>query len=145
MHARKIRFNLLQYVTWRSGAQNISTGWIYSQVLDFLLSFLLSKITTACDIRNVRCLKNSLHSYNYSHHLTTLMFLPSTKRHCHFTISRNVWQFSLEVIIHHKLLGSPYRTRNPEKADLFYIPYYAAIACFCLKRKEGKLGWCATI
>jgi hypothetical protein len=31
-------------------------------------------------------------------------------------------QFSLEVIIHEKLKKNVLRTRNPEKADMFYIP-----------------------
>ena len=41
------------------------------------------------------------------------------------------WQFSLDIIIHHKLMFSPYRTLNPEEADVFFIPFYEASHCFC--------------
>lgn len=43
----------------------------------------------------------------------------------------NTWQFSLEVILHHKLLSSPLRVLDPAKADVFYVPYYGAASCFC--------------
>ena len=45
--------------------------------------------------------------------------------------ARDTWQFSLEVIIHHKLLLSPYRTFNIHEAHAVYVPYYAAADCFC--------------
>jgi hypothetical protein len=35
---------------------------------------------------------------------------------------RDTYQYALEVIIHQKLLNSPYRTKNPDEADLFYVP-----------------------
>jgi hypothetical protein len=38
-------------------------------------------------------------------------------------------QFSLEVIIHEKLKKNVLRTRNPEKADMFYIPAYIGLLC----------------
>lgn len=38
-------------------------------------------------------------------------------------------QFSLEVIIHEKLKKNVLRTRNPEKADIFYIPAYIGLLC----------------
>lgn len=40
-------------------------------------------------------------------------------------------QFSLEVIFHEKLLRSPHLTTDPKQATLFYVPYYAALSCFC--------------
>ena len=43
----------------------------------------------------------------------------------------DTWQFSLELLLHHKLLFSPYRTKDPAKADVFYVPYYAGLDCFC--------------
>lgn len=46
------------------------------------------------------------------------------------------WQFNLEVIIHHKLLFSPYRTLDAAQADIFYVPYYSAFACFCYGNKD---------
>ncbi|XP_072051955.1 uncharacterized protein [Amphiura filiformis] len=49
---------------------------------------------------------------------------------------RNTHQHSLEVILHQKLLQSEYRTLNHEEADVFYIPFYPAIACAC-KTYEG--------
>lgn len=48
-------------------------------------------------------------------------------------------QFSLEVIFHHKLLRSPYLTRNPDEADLFYIPFYAGLSCFCDQERAQDL------
>ena len=44
---------------------------------------------------------------------------------------RATWQFSLELIIHNKLLRSPHRTRNASEASMFYVPYYGALASFC--------------
>ena len=41
------------------------------------------------------------------------------------------WQFSLELIIHQKLLASPHRVLQPNDADVFYVPYYAGMDCFC--------------
>lgn len=38
-------------------------------------------------------------------------------------------QFSLEVLVHHLLQLSPYRTLDPEQADLFYIPAYIGLQC----------------
>nr|XP_006821291.1 PREDICTED: uncharacterized protein LOC100375635 [Saccoglossus kowalevskii] len=43
-------------------------------------------------------------------------------------------QFALEPIIHHKLLNSTQRTLNASDADLFYLPYYAGLKCFCHDR-----------
>ena len=40
-------------------------------------------------------------------------------------------QFSLEVIFHEKLLRSPHLTTDPKQATLIYVPYYAALSCFC--------------
>lgn len=48
---------------------------------------------------------------------------------------RDTYQYSLEVIIHQKLLNSPYRTKNPDEADLFYVPAYTALRCI-VKDKE---------
>lgn len=42
---------------------------------------------------------------------------------------RNTHQFSLETILHYKMLNSPYRTSDPEKADIFYIPAYTGLNC----------------
>ena len=44
---------------------------------------------------------------------------------------RNTHQFALEAIIHYKLLHSPYRTLQPAKADIFYIPFYSGLLCLC--------------
>ena len=53
-----------------------------------------------------------------------------------FTMSiRDTQQFSLEVIIHYKLLHSKYRTMDPRKADIFYIPAYTGLKC--LQDREG--------
>ncbi|XP_062582337.1 uncharacterized protein LOC134244078 [Saccostrea cucullata] len=38
-------------------------------------------------------------------------------------------QFSLEVLIHHQLRFSPYRTLDPNQADYFYIPAYISLQC----------------
>ncbi|XP_076101024.1 uncharacterized protein LOC143070734 [Mytilus galloprovincialis] len=42
---------------------------------------------------------------------------------------RNTDQFALEVIIHHKLLKSSYRTLDPDSADIFYVPGYVGTHC----------------
>lgn len=42
---------------------------------------------------------------------------------------RNTHQFALEVVIHYKLLHSPYRTSDPSRADMFYIPVYTGLHC----------------
>ena len=52
---------------------------------------------------------------------------------------RNTHMFSLEVIIHHKLLHSPYRTLDPTKADMFYIPFYSGLMCECDRDKSPEL------
>ncbi|XP_077982374.1 uncharacterized protein LOC144437325 [Glandiceps talaboti] len=44
---------------------------------------------------------------------------------------RDTHQFSLEVILHEKMMYSSYRTKNASEADLYYIPFYPGIACFC--------------
>ncbi|KAI8504045.1 hypothetical protein Bbelb_181130 [Branchiostoma belcheri] len=44
---------------------------------------------------------------------------------------RSTHMFALEVILHRKLLSSSYRTLDPEKADVFYVPYYPALAAAC--------------
>ncbi|XP_070575587.1 uncharacterized protein [Ptychodera flava] len=51
---------------------------------------------------------------------------------------RDTHQFSLEVILHHKMLQSEYRTLNTDEADLFYIPFYPGIACFCRSYQKGS-------
>ena len=56
--------------------------------------------------------------------------MPSTVDGLHLHAT---WQFSLEVIMHHKLLFSPYRTLNASEADVFYVPYYSSLACLCHK------------
>ena len=50
---------------------------------------------------------------------------------------RDTWQFSLELIIHNNLLMSPYRTLNQNEAQVFYIPFYSALACFCGGRSSS--------
>lgn len=49
----------------------------------------------------------------------------------------STWQFSLEVIIHHKMLLSAHRTFDPNEADVFYVPYYGALACFCHSAQQN--------
>jgi hypothetical protein len=46
--------------------------------------------------------------------------------HAHYLTIRATDMFNLEVIMHHRLLHSPLRTENPNEADLFFVPYYAA-------------------
>ncbi|CAG2219131.1 MUR3 [Mytilus edulis] len=48
-------------------------------------------------------------------------------------------QFNLEPIIHEKLKRNPLRTRNPEKADLFYVPAYIGLLCICQNDKASKM------
>ena len=55
------------------------------------------------------------------------------------TSIRNTHQFALEVIIHYKLLHSRYRTLDPSKADLFYIPVYSGLMCQCDRYKSSEL------
>ena len=43
----------------------------------------------------------------------------------------DIWQFTLDIVLHHKLMHSPYRTLNPDEADVFFIPFYEASHCFC--------------
>ena len=50
---------------------------------------------------------------------------------------RNSWQFSLEIIIHNNLLQSPYRTFNVSEASVFYIPFYSALSCFCVQKRNS--------
>ena len=40
-------------------------------------------------------------------------------------------QFSLEKIMHHRLLRSSFITTNKTEAHFFYVPYYASLNCFC--------------
>lgn len=49
------------------------------------------------------------------------------------------WQFNLEVLLHHVLLHSPYRTHDASKASVFYVPYYAAHACYCYSSEKTAL------
>ena len=63
-------------------------------------------------------------------------FKPSTS----YSLSiRNTHMFSLEVIIHHKLLHSPYRTLDASKADMFYIPFYSGLMCECDRNRTPGL------
>ena len=48
---------------------------------------------------------------------------------------RNTHMFSLEIIMHFKLLNSPYRTLNPLNADLFYVPFYGGLLSMYLVTK----------
>ena len=53
----------------------------------------------------------------------------------------NTWQFSLEVIMHNKMLQSPYRTNDYSKASLFYIPFYSGISCLVkMGRNYSKIN-----
>lgn len=52
------------------------------------------------------------------------LFNPESGVHVH-----DSHQFSLEVLVHHLLQLSPYRTLDPEQADLFYIPAYIGLQC----------------
>ena len=49
----------------------------------------------------------------------------------------NTHQFSLEVLFHQKLLQSRFLTWDPTEADIFYVPYYVAMRCFC-PAQEGE-------
>ena len=54
---------------------------------------------------------------------------------------RDTWHGTLEPSIHHRLLHGPHRTLNPEKAHLFYIPYYAKLLLTCSRKRplDGAL------
>ena len=49
---------------------------------------------------------------------------------------RDTWQFALEIIIHMKLLASPYRTLDPSVADAFYLPFYVSFQGICGSRNK---------
>ncbi|CAC5370466.1 MUR3 [Mytilus coruscus] len=51
---------------------------------------------------------------------------------------RNTNQFSLEVIMHNKLLHNRLRTMNMFEADMFYIPAYLGLMFFC-NRNENEI------
>ena len=44
---------------------------------------------------------------------------------------RQTDQFSLEVIMHHKMLTSKFRTLDASSANMFYVPYYSRFAQLC--------------
>ncbi|XP_074646795.1 uncharacterized protein LOC141902800 [Tubulanus polymorphus] len=48
-------------------------------------------------------------------------------------------QFSAEIVFHRKLLRSRYATNDPRDADLFYVPYYASLNCFCSYPTDASL------
>ncbi|ELU11306.1 hypothetical protein CAPTEDRAFT_208188 [Capitella teleta] len=59
---------------------------------------------------------------------------------------RNTWQFALEVIVHHRMLASPYRTLDINEANAFYLPYYSGLDCLCTRgcsthSVDGVLQW----
>ena len=43
---------------------------------------------------------------------------------CSTTYEVNLLYTVAQVALHEMLLRSPYRTLNPEEADLFYVPVY---------------------
>ncbi len=49
-------------------------------------------------------------------------------------------QFGLEPIFHQKLLQSVYITKDPVQADLFYVPFYAGLTCFCFEQWPQNLS-----
>ncbi|XP_071085420.1 uncharacterized protein [Haliotis cracherodii] len=51
----------------------------------------------------------------------------------------NTNQFSLEVVMHHQLANSRYRTYDPKEADVFYIPSYIGVMFFC-KRLSANVS-----
>ena len=51
---------------------------------------------------------------------------------------RKTHMYALEIILHHKLLRSPYRTLNPWEADLFYIPFYSGL--LSMYNKDNMMG-----
>ncbi|KAL3848559.1 hypothetical protein ACJMK2_019410, partial [Sinanodonta woodiana] len=53
---------------------------------------------------------------------------------------RDTHMFALEVLIHHKLLHSPYITNDPSKADIFYIPAYIGLQCLCSQVSTESVG-----
>ncbi|XP_033626260.1 probable xyloglucan galactosyltransferase GT15 [Asterias rubens] len=63
---------------------------------------------------------------------------PELRRHDHLSY-RDTHRLSTEVIIHEKMLKSRHRTLDAEKADAFYVPFYAALACNCRKNIDGNL------
>lgn len=53
----------------------------------------------------------------------------------------NTWQFSLEKIIHQKMLQSGYRTRVYSEANAFYVPFYSGVSCFCSKFQHSNTSF----
>ena len=66
-------------------------------------------------------------------------FGPVIGTNIHGLTIHGTWQFNLEVIVHHQLLYSPYRTHNASQAEVFYVPYYPAYACYCYQGKIDAL------
>ena len=51
---------------------------------------------------------------------------------------RDSHMFSLEVVLHHKLMFSTYRTMDPKQANIFYIPAYVGLQCLCNLEKNKQ-------
>ena len=66
-------------------------------------------------------------------------FGPVTGTNIHGLTIHGTWQFNLEVILHHQLLYSPYRIHNASQAEVFYVPYYPAHACYCYSGKIDEI------
>ncbi|XP_038076413.1 probable xyloglucan galactosyltransferase GT15 [Patiria miniata] len=64
---------------------------------------------------------------------------PELRRHDYLSY-RDTHQLSSEIIIHEKMLRSRHRTLDAEKADAFYVPFYAALACTCKVNSEMDIS-----
>ena len=54
---------------------------------------------------------------------------------------RNTWSHALEVLIHMKLLASPYKTLDPQEADVFYLPFYVTLQAFCNEANHFNMSF----
>ena len=69
----------------------------------------------------------SSHAHSDCHDVSECGYGPGPLTHHGGMSIRNTWQFALEIIIHMKLLASPYRTLDPSEADAYYIPFYVTL------------------
>ncbi len=78
------------------------------------------------------CAMKNDHCFNFTNHGfgPELQFISNVTDGVRYYESH---QFGLEVIFHQKLLRSVYITKDPTHADLFYVPFYAGLTCFCFE------------
>jgi xyloglucan galactosyltransferase MUR3 len=59
-------------------------------------------------------------------------------RRTHHRVLRQTDQFALEIIMHRKARSSPFRTLNPDEANVFYVPYYSYAVKACNEPQSAK-------